>query len=221
MMKGMMKATSGTPSLFMNRPSNNFSSSSSRSSSLKLPQSSSLKLRQSSLSFSVSRPLRLNRLLTNNQIARSLTFQCHCPNVENLDETITGYDSRLSKQCVPKLETIWMLFWGQTKKAFSTIADVTVIAFSTIADVTVISGLLLYALFFTVKIILQSKKKEPRNVSFDELIGVDATREEFEHIISILQGKNEYKRLEVELPVGVLLYGSQRTGKTTLVHALA
>nr|XP_043609310.1 probable inactive ATP-dependent zinc metalloprotease FTSHI 3, chloroplastic [Erigeron canadensis]XP_043609318.1 probable inactive ATP-dependent zinc metalloprotease FTSHI 3, chloroplastic [Erigeron canadensis] len=151
------------------------------------------------LSFSVSRPLHLHSarlLLTNNQIARSFTFQRHCTNVENLVESITGYDSRSWKQCAPKKG---MLYFGPIKCVWA----------------------VLFALFVTLKTILQSKKKEPRNVSFDELVGVDATIKKIRHIIPILQGKSEAKKFGAELPDGLMLYGPQGTGKTTLVHALA
>ncbi|PWA67937.1 hypothetical protein CTI12_AA313630 [Artemisia annua] len=68
------------------------------------------------------------------------------------------------------------------------------------------------------------KEKEPNNVSFKDIIGIDAVISEFQKILSILlilpkiSGCNI---IRLEVPDGFLVYGPQRTGKTTLVHALA
>nr|GEU87155.1 ATPase, AAA-type, core, P-loop containing nucleoside triphosphate hydrolase [Tanacetum cinerariifolium] len=51
---------------------------------------------------------------------------------------------------------------------------------------------------------------EPRNVLFNELIGFDHIIRPFRRYICILQGNSAYKKYNVRLPYGVLLFGAVR-----------
>ncbi|XP_072972804.1 probable inactive ATP-dependent zinc metalloprotease FTSHI 3, chloroplastic [Typha angustifolia] len=68
-----------------------------------------------------------------------------------------------------------------------------------------------------------AKKRRPSKqmVSFDDVEGVDAAKEELMEIVSCLQGSLNYKKLGAKLPRGVLLVGPPGTGKTLLARAVA
>lgn len=68
-----------------------------------------------------------------------------------------------------------------------------------------------------------AKKRRPSNqsVSFDDVEGVDAAKEELMEVVSCLQGSINYNKLGAKLPRGVLLIGPPGTGKTLLARAVA
>ncbi|XP_020573816.1 probable inactive ATP-dependent zinc metalloprotease FTSHI 3, chloroplastic isoform X2 [Phalaenopsis equestris] len=68
-----------------------------------------------------------------------------------------------------------------------------------------------------------AKKRRPSNqtVSFDDVEGVDAAKEELMEIVSCLQGSLDYSKLGAKLLRGVLLVGPPGTGKTLLARAVA
>ncbi|KAH0464624.1 hypothetical protein IEQ34_007410 [Dendrobium chrysotoxum] len=68
-----------------------------------------------------------------------------------------------------------------------------------------------------------AKKRRPSNqtVSFDDVEGVDAAKEELMEIVSCLQGSLNYSKLGARLLRGVLLVGPPGTGKTLLARAVA
>lgn len=68
-----------------------------------------------------------------------------------------------------------------------------------------------------------AKKRRPSNlrVSFEDVEGVDAAKEELVEIVSCLQGSINYSKLGAKLPRGVLLVGPPGTGKTLLARAVA
>lgn len=68
-----------------------------------------------------------------------------------------------------------------------------------------------------------AKKRRPSNqsVSFDDVEGVDAAKEELMEVVSCLQGSINYNKLGAKLPRGVLLVGPPGTGKTLLARAVA
>ncbi|PWA92200.1 ATPase, AAA-type, core, P-loop containing nucleoside triphosphate hydrolase [Artemisia annua] len=145
------------------------------------------------------------------QNATIVRFHCCCTKEENHVDTITGSNTGVWKQYDLKLQTqfIWMPFLGAIKGVFS--------AISKLIPTWIVVSFILYV----EKLCYGSKKKEPRNITFDDLAGVDATICELRYIISILHGKSESKKFRSKFPNGVLLYGPGRTGKTTLVHAMA
>ncbi|XP_021903422.1 probable inactive ATP-dependent zinc metalloprotease FTSHI 3, chloroplastic [Carica papaya] len=68
-----------------------------------------------------------------------------------------------------------------------------------------------------------ARKRRPNNqmVSFDDVEGVDAAKQELVEIVSCLQGAINYQRLGAKLPRGLLLVGPPGTGKTLLARAVA
>ncbi|XP_010904614.1 probable inactive ATP-dependent zinc metalloprotease FTSHI 3, chloroplastic [Elaeis guineensis] len=68
-----------------------------------------------------------------------------------------------------------------------------------------------------------AKKRRPSNqtVSFDDVEGVDAAKDELMEVVCCLQGSINYNKLGAKLPRGVLLVGPPGTGKTLLARAVA
>jgi ATP-dependent metalloprotease FtsH len=60
-----------------------------------------------------------------------------------------------------------------------------------------------------------------KDLTFDKIIGQAVAKEEVLEILDFLQNPDKYKKVEADLPRGVLLYGAHGTGKTLLVRTLA
>ncbi len=58
-------------------------------------------------------------------------------------------------------------------------------------------------------------------VRFDDVAGVDESKEELKEVIDFLKNPKEYGRLGARIPKGVLLVGPPGTGKTLLAKAVA
>ncbi len=58
-------------------------------------------------------------------------------------------------------------------------------------------------------------------VTFDDVAGVDESKEELEEIVEFLKSPQEYGTLGARIPKGVLLVGPPGTGKTLLARAVA
>jgi cell division protease FtsH len=58
-------------------------------------------------------------------------------------------------------------------------------------------------------------------VTFDDVAGVDESKEELREVVDFLKNPQEYGRLGAHIPKGVLLVGPPGTGKTLLAKAVA
>ncbi|MFO1320707.1 MAG: ATP-dependent zinc metalloprotease FtsH [Burkholderiales bacterium] len=58
-------------------------------------------------------------------------------------------------------------------------------------------------------------------VTFDDVAGVDESKEELKEVVDFLKNPQEYGRLGAHIPKGVLLVGPPGTGKTLLAKAVA
>ena len=58
-------------------------------------------------------------------------------------------------------------------------------------------------------------------VDFDDVAGVDESKEELREVVDFLKNTQEYGRLGAHIPKGVLLVGPPGTGKTLLARAVA
>ena len=59
------------------------------------------------------------------------------------------------------------------------------------------------------------------NVTFDDVAGADAEKEELEEIVEFLKSPHKFQALGAKIPKGVLLVGPPGTGKTLLAKAVA
>jgi cell division protease FtsH len=62
---------------------------------------------------------------------------------------------------------------------------------------------------------------EDNPIKFEDVQGIDESREELEEIVDFLKDPGKFERLGGEIPRGVLLMGEPGTGKTLLAKAIA
>ena len=70
----------------------------------------------------------------------------------------------------------------------------------------------------------KAKQYEPstqRRVTFDDVAGIDESKEELTEVVDFLRSPDQYRKLGARIPRGVLLSGSPGTGKTLLARAVA
>lgn len=63
--------------------------------------------------------------------------------------------------------------------------------------------------------------EDETGVTFEDVAGVDAAKEELKEVVSFLKDKDKYGRLGARMPKGILLVGPPGTGKTLLARAVA
>ncbi|XP_022106153.1 ATP-dependent zinc metalloprotease YME1L1-like [Acanthaster planci] len=90
-------------------------------------------------------------------------------------------------------------------------------------------GVLIYLYFKMVSVFARVSIMGPSNVdsmnvkdvSFDDVRGIDEAKNELQDIVSYLMDPEKYTKLGGRLPKGVMLVGSPGTGKTLLARAVA
>ncbi|MDO5674283.1 MAG: ATP-dependent zinc metalloprotease FtsH [bacterium] len=63
--------------------------------------------------------------------------------------------------------------------------------------------------------------EQQTGVSFEDVAGVDESKEELQEIVDFLKAPEEYGKLGARMPKGILLVGPPGTGKTLLARAVA
>ena len=87
-------------------------------------------------------------------------------------------------------------------------------------------GLLVYLVWRTLRLMPRTKPQQitPRSassVTWDDVAGVDETKDELREVVEFLRRPKQFKRLGAEVPKGILLHGPPGTGKTLLAKAVA
>jgi cell division protease FtsH len=83
-----------------------------------------------------------------------------------------------------------------------------------------------YFMWRTLRLMPRTKPQEitPRSksaVRWDDIAGVDETKEELQEVVEFLSDPKRFKRLGAKVPKGILLHGPPGTGKTLLAKAVA
>src|SRR5690349_14264244 len=87
-------------------------------------------------------------------------------------------------------------------------------------------GALVYLLWRTLKLMPRTKPQQitPRSassVTWEDIAGVDETKDELREVVEFLRRPKQFKRLGAQVPKGILLHGPPGTGKTMLAKAVA
>jgi cell division protease FtsH len=87
-------------------------------------------------------------------------------------------------------------------------------------------AVIVYFMYRTLKLMPRTKPQEisPRSrtaVTWDDVAGVDETKDELREVVDFLTDPKRFKRLGAKVPKGILLHGPPGTGKTLLAKAVA
>ncbi len=87
-------------------------------------------------------------------------------------------------------------------------------------------GALVYLVWRTLKLMPRTKPQQitPRSrssVTWDDIAGVDETKDELREVVEFLRRPKQFKALGATVPKGILLHGPPGTGKTLLAKAVA
>jgi cell division protease FtsH len=90
----------------------------------------------------------------------------------------------------------------------------------------IILGVICYFMWRTLKMMPRTKPQEissksKHTITFDDVAGVDETKDELREIVDFLSDPKRFKRLGAKVPKGILLHGPPGTGKTLLAKAVA
>jgi cell division protease FtsH len=90
----------------------------------------------------------------------------------------------------------------------------------------VFMGVLVYLVWRTLKLMPRTKPQQiaPRSksaVTWDDVAGVDETKDELREVVDFLSDPKRFKSLGAKVPKGILLHGPPGTGKTLLAKAVA
>src|SRR5919201_139874 len=90
----------------------------------------------------------------------------------------------------------------------------------------VLMAALVYLVWRTLKLMPRTKPqqitpKSASSVTWDEIAGVEETKEELQEVVEFLRRPKQFKRLGAKVPKGILLHGPPGTGKTLLAKAVA
>ena len=87
-------------------------------------------------------------------------------------------------------------------------------------------GLLVFLVWRTLRLMPRTKPQQitPRSassVTWNDIAGVDETKDELREVVEFLRRPEQFKRLGATVPKGILLHGPPGTGKTLLAKAVA
>src|SRR5918992_1172141 len=87
-------------------------------------------------------------------------------------------------------------------------------------------ALLVFLIWRTMKLMPRTKPQQiatrsKSSVTWDDIAGVDETKEELREVVDFLSEPKRFKQLGAKVPKGILLHGPPGTGKTLLAKAVA
>jgi len=91
---------------------------------------------------------------------------------------------------------------------------------------TLFIALLVYVMFRMLAVMPRTKPQEIKaskrsGVTWDDIAGVDGTKDELREVVDFLSDPKRFERLGAKVPKGILLHGPPGTGKTMLAKAVA